>query len=68
MLAHLTQLALAAGVGIVLRWLIIQFVIVNVHYLMNPVAKAFWEHILQHHPGSVRDCQRCAATLYNLER
>lgn len=53
-------------VGIVLRFVIRQFWVVNVNYFLDPVVRAIWDHTKLGHPRSPLKCAECAHRFYDL--
>jgi hypothetical protein len=66
MLKFLSSVAIGAIIGVVLRFLLLQFLVVNVHFFFTPIVKTFWGHVLHDGPPSPLDCPDCKQPLYNL--
>ncbi len=53
-------------VGIVLRFVIRQIIVVNFDYLIGPVVRQFWSHAFKHETKSPLSCPACAHKFYDL--
>ncbi len=64
-LKQIPTIVAGAVVGIVLRFVIRQIIVVNFDYLVGPLVKQFWEHAFKHEVKSPLVCPDCTHTFYS---
>jgi hypothetical protein len=63
----LIRIAVGVMLGVVGRFLLRQFFVVNADFFLGPLVTVFWRHALRQHPApSPFKCPQCARTLYDL--
>ncbi len=60
------DIAFGAILGVCIRFLFRQFMVVNADFFIGPIVAIFWKHAIHHEDKSPLQCTDCGEKLYNL--
>lgn len=60
------DIAFGAILGVCVRFLFRQLMVVQADFFLGPLVKQFWSHAFRHEEKSPLNCNDCADNLYSL--